>query len=283
MSYRRDVTEDVSQPPWPFRTCQGPSTMDLKLSGKVAIVTGGSEGIGYATAARLSEHGADVVIAARRPDLLRAAAERLSAAGGGRVVPFVADVCRREDIELLVASAVAQLGRLDILVNNAGTGRAAPFEHVDDETWHADLDLKLHAAIRASRAALPHLKVRGGRIVNVTTWGGKQPGASSLPTSVSRAAGIALTKALSKDLAAHGILVNTVCVGVIKSGQQARRAEQLGRSLEDYYAELGRSVPLGRVGEAEEVANVIAFLASAAASYITGASINVDGGSSGVV
>jgi 3-oxoacyl-[acyl-carrier protein] reductase len=128
---------------------------------------------------------------------------------------------------------VARFGRLDILVNNAGTGRAAQFEDVDVETWHADLDLKLHAAVRTSRAALPHLKRRGGRIINVTTWGGKQPGAKSLPTTVSRAAGIAFTKALSKDLAVHGILVNTVCVGVIKSGQQARRAAERQQPLAD--------------------------------------------------
>jgi NAD(P)-dependent dehydrogenase (short-subunit alcohol dehydrogenase family) len=256
--------------------------MILGLSDKVAIVTGGSEGIGYATAGVLLEHGASVAIAARRSEVLERAAESLRERGG-KVLPVVADVTKREDIERLVESTVALFGRLDILVNNAGTGRAAQFEDVDEETWHADLDLKLHAAVRTSRAALPHLKRRGGRIINVTTWGGKQPGAKSLPTTVSRAAGIAFTKALSKDLAVHGILVNTVCVGVIKSGQQARRAAQLQQPLDDYYAEIGRSVPLGRVGEAEEVANVIAFLASTAASYVTGASINIDGGASGVV
>ncbi|WP_437676309.1 SDR family NAD(P)-dependent oxidoreductase [Sorangium sp. So ce131] len=256
--------------------------MDLGLNGKVAVVTGGSEGIGYATAKSLAEHGAGVVIAARRAEPLQRAAESLRGRGG-EVLPVVADVSRPEDVERLVSTTVQHFGRLDILVNNAGTSRAAHFESVDDATWAADLDLKLHAAIRASRAALPHLKQRGGRIINVTTWGGKQPGAKSLPTTVSRAAGIAFTKALSKDLAEYGILVNTVCVGVIKSGQQARRAEQLGQPLEQYYADVGRSVPLGRMGEAEEVANVITFLASSAASYVTGASINVDGGASGVV
>lgn len=258
------------------------SAMQLGLEDKVALVTGGSEGIGFATAKVLTEHGASVVIAARREDVLRRAAEQLTAAGG-KVLPVVADVTKPDDIRQLVQKAVQHFGRLDILINNAGTGRAAHFESVDDETWEADLNLKLHAAIRTSRAALPHLKQRGGRIVNVTTWAGKQPGAKSLPTSVSRAAGIALTKALSKDLAEYGVLVNTVCVGVIKSGQQQRRAEQLGKSPDEYYAEVGRSVPLGRIGEAEEVANVIVFLASSAASYVTGASINVDGGTAGVV
>jgi NAD(P)-dependent dehydrogenase (short-subunit alcohol dehydrogenase family) len=169
------------------------------------------------------------------------------------------------------------------LINNAGTANAKSFEAASDELWQQDLDLKLHAAVRTIRAALPHLKRAGGRIINITTPAGKQPGARSLPTSVSRAAGIALTKALSKEFAEYRILVNTVCVGLIKSAQQERHGEARGLRAEEHYQELGKSVPLGRVGEALEVANVIAFLASEAASYVTGTSINVDGGSSGVV
>lgn len=257
--------------------------MDLSLQGKVAIVTGGSEGIGKATALLFAEHGTAVAIAARHASALEQAAEEIRRMGG-KVLAIVADVTKREDVERLIDETVTHFGKLDILVNNAGTGRADQFEMVDDETWQADLDLKLYAAIRSSRAALPHLKRSGGgRIINVTTPAGKQPGSKSLPTSVSRAAGIALTKALSKDLAEHGILVNTVCVGIIKSGQQQRRAEARGQKPDDYYAELGRAVPLGRVGEAREVANVIVFLASALATYVTGASINVDGGVSGVI
>jgi 3-oxoacyl-[acyl-carrier protein] reductase len=257
--------------------------VDLDLRDKVAIITGGSEGIGFRAALRLAEHGARVVIAARRPELLESAARHIREAGG-RVLPVVADVTLPADVERLVSSSVAHFGQLDILVNNAGTGRAGHFETVDDAAWHADLDLKLHAAIRTTRAALPHLKQRrGARIINITTPAGKQPGRHSLPTSVSRAAGIALTKALSKDLAEFQILVNTVCVGVIRSGQHERRARELGIDLERHYAEIGKNVPLGRVGEADEVANVIVFLASPAASYITGTSINVDGGTSGAV
>jgi 3-oxoacyl-[acyl-carrier protein] reductase len=249
----------------------------LELDGQVAVVTGGSEGIGRATAQRLARAGARVVIAARRLDVLDSAARQIREAGG-TVLPVVADVTSTADVERLVRTTVDAFGRLDILVNNAGTGRAGAFETVDDATWSADLDVKLFAAIRTTRAALPHLKVRGGRIINVTTPAGKHPGANSLPTSVSRAAGIALTKALSKDLAEHHILVNTVCVGLIKSAQHERRAATLGVELERHYADIGKNVPLGRVGEAEEVAGVIAFLASPAASYVTGTSINVDGG-----
>lgn len=257
--------------------------MTYQLQDKVAIITGGSEGIGFATALRLSEQGTRVAIAARRPDVLEAAAARIRNAGG-KVLPVVADVTSNDDVERLVRSTVAELGQLDILVNNAGTGNANPFESVDDATWQADLDLKLHGAIRTIRAALPHLKKsRAGRIINVTTPAGKHPGAKSLPTSVSRAAGIALTKALSKDLAEYRILVNTVSVGVLKSGQHERRAQALGVELERHYQDMGKSVPLGRVGEADEAAHVIVFLASGLASYVTGTSINVDGGMSGAV
>ena len=256
--------------------------MDLGIDGKVAIVTGGSDGIGLATAQRLAQEGARVVIAARRQSVLDRAAAQIVAAGG-HAHAVVADVTRPADVERLVAATIERFANIDIVINNAGTSSAKPFEEVSDQAWGEDLDLKLFGAIRTTRAALPHLRRSRGRVVNITTPGGKQPGAGSLPTSVSRAAGIALTKAMSKDLAPYGILVNTVCVGLIKSGQHARGAVARGVSLDDHYRALGSGVPLGRVGEAAEVASVIAFLVSNAASYVTGTSINVDGGSSGVV
>jgi NAD(P)-dependent dehydrogenase (short-subunit alcohol dehydrogenase family) len=237
--------------------------MELGLTGKVAIVTGGSEGIGYATARRLAAEGAKVVIGARREDVLARAAEELRTAGD--VVGIAVDVTKPSDVTRLIEQTLARFGRIDIVVNNAGTASAAPFEQVGDEIWQADLDLKLYAAIRVIRAALPALKQQGGRIVNITTPSGKQPTARSLPTSVSRAAGIALTKALSKELAEHRILVNTVCVGLIKSAQQERHGQARGLTPEQHYRELGKTVPLQRVGEADEVANVIAFLVSDAA------------------
>jgi 3-oxoacyl-[acyl-carrier protein] reductase len=256
--------------------------MDLGIEGKVAIVTGGSEGIGLATAQRLAHEGAFVVIAARRQAILERAAERIVAAGG-RALAVAADVTRPADVERLVAATIERFASVDILINNAGTSNAKPFEEVSDQAWDEDLDLKLYGAIRAARAALPHLRRSRGRVVNITTPGGKQPGAGSLPTSVRRAAGIALTKAMSRDLAPYGILVNTVCVGLIKSAQHTRSAAARGVIVDEYYGELGSRVPLGRVGEAAEVASVVAFLVSNAASYVTGTSINVDGGSSGVV
>jgi 3-oxoacyl-[acyl-carrier protein] reductase len=256
--------------------------MELGLVGKVALVTGGSEGIGKATARRLLREGAKVAICARRAEVLAQSAHELADAGG-ELFTQVADVTSRAQVEAFVAAVVARFGGLDIVVNNAGTSSAHPFDQLDDALWQSDLDLKLYGAVRTIRAALPHFGSAGGRIINITTPAGKHPAARSLPTSVSRAAGIALTKALSKELAERKILVNTVCVGLIRSAQQDNMAKKRGLSGETYYQELGQGVPLGRVGEADEVANVIAFLASEAASYVTGASINVDGGASAVV
>jgi 3-oxoacyl-[acyl-carrier protein] reductase len=257
--------------------------MDLQLKDKVAIVTGGSQGIGRATALRLAAEGASVVIAARGREPLDQVAGEIRAAGG-RAAVVQADVSRAEDCARLVAEAVKAFGRLDILVNNAGTSATGEFESVTDDLWQADFELKLFAAIRLARLAIPHMKQQGGgRIVNITNIGAKQPRAKSMPTTVTRAAGLAFTKALSKEFAPHQILVNTVCIGLVRAGQHERKAAKAGIAMEQLYADMAKDVPLGRVGRAEEVANAIAFLASEAASYITGTSINLDGGTSAVL
>lgn len=257
--------------------------MELGLRGKVAAVTGGSEGIGRATVARLVEEGAKVAFCARRAEVLDAFAAELRKAGAD-VLPIVADAARAGDMERFIAETVRHYGRVDIVVNNAGgTGQEA-FEKVDDAAWQRDIDVKVFAQIRTARAAVPHMKAQGGgRIINLNMVGAKQPFAGSFPTTISRAAGLALTKALSKKYAADNILVNAVAVGKIKSKQQERRAARGGMSVAEHYERTGKTVPLGRMGEAEEVANVIAFLASDAASYVTGCCINVDGGLSGVL
>ncbi|MBI4340086.1 MAG: SDR family oxidoreductase [Chloroflexi bacterium] len=263
--------------------------MDMGLSGRVAIVTGGSEGIGKAAAMSLAREGARVVICARRKEVLDAAAEEIRFQSEGTVLAVPADVTKAADIRNVVRAATETFGRLDIVVNNAGSSSRGDFETLDDDRWQQDLDLKFFAAIRFARAAIPHMKrVGGGRIINITNLGAKQPGPGSAPTSVTRAAGIALTKVLSKDLAKYNILVNTVCIGVIKSGQHERRWETMQRqnpslTLEAFYAESGKSVPIGRVGEAREAGDVICFLASERASYLTGTSINIDGGTSNVI
>ncbi|MBI2296935.1 MAG: SDR family oxidoreductase [Betaproteobacteria bacterium] len=257
--------------------------MELGLKGKVAAITGGTEGIGRASAQRLAREGARVAICARHADKVQQAADEIAKLGT-EVLGVAADVSKADEVERFINAVIQRFGRIDILVNNAGTSMARPFDAVDDGTWQSDLDLKLYGAIRCARLSIPHMKRQGGgRIINITTVGGKQPGANSLPTTVTRAAGLALTKALSKELAPHGILVNAVCIGKIKSGQHERRYQREGIGADEYYSRVAKDIPLKRVGEAEEVANVIAFLASDAASYVTGSSLNLDGGISGVL
>ncbi len=263
--------------------------MELGLNGKVALITGGSEGIGKATASSMASEGAHVIICARRSDVLDQAAKDIKLVSGFEIRTIQADVSQTGQIEELFNKIIEIYGRVDILVNNAGTSAAGSFTKVSDEEWQYDLDLKLFAAIRCSRLAIPHMIANGGgRIINVTNLGGKAPGANSMPTSVSRAAGIALTKAMSKDHAADNILVNTVCIGLVKSGQNDRRWEKAASTnpsltLEAWYESMGTNTPLGRVGEAEEAANIITFLASEKSSFITGVAINIDGGASAVV
>src|SRR5688572_16470692 len=195
-----------------------------------------------------------------------------------------ADMSKKADVERFIKAVADKFGRIDILVNNAGTSKRGAFLELTDEEWSADIELKVFGAIRCTRLAVPYMKKQGGgRIVNITITSAKQPGAQSYPTSVSRAAGLAITKALSKEFAADNILVNTVCIGKIKSGQHERRYKRDGRSAEAYYAEAAKDIPMRRVGEAEEVANVIAFLVSGAASYVTGTSVNLDGVISGTL
>ena len=257
--------------------------MDLQLNGRVALVTGGSQGIGKAVAAMLAQEGASVVIAARGAELLDKVATEIRAAGG-KVHAVAADVSQAADCERLVAETIKTFGRLDILVNNAGTSATGEFESVTDEAWQADFNLKLFAAIRLARLVVPGMRQHGwGRIINMTNIGAKQPRAKSMPTTVTRAAGLAFTKAMSKEFAASNILVNTVCIGLIKAGQHERKAARAGVPVEQMYDAMGKDIPLGRVGRAEEVANVVAFLASEAASYVTGSSINLDGGASAVM
>ena len=265
--------------------------MDLGLQGKVAIVTGGSEGIGRAAALGMAREGARVFIVARRADVLDQAAQEIKAATEGVVVPVPADVTDRGTAGRVVQAALDQFGRVDILVNNAGTSMAKAFDEVSDEDWESDFNLKVWGAVRFIHAVIPEMrKLGGGRIINVTNLGGRTPRASSMPTSISRAAGIAITKGLSKDLAKDNILVTTVCIGLIKSGQTERRyirakESNPGLTMDEFWVQsaIERGIPMGRVGEAQEAGDVITFLASERASYLTGIAVNIDGGNSAVV
>src|SRR5579875_3508863 len=220
--------------------------MMIELTGRAAIVTGASKGLGLAMATEFAASGADVAILARRREPLEEAREAIARTARGRVVAIPSDVSRPDACRDAFARAVETLGKVDILVNNAGTSRAMPFEQVTDEIWQEDLDLKLFAAIRMIRLALPGMKERRwGRIINVLNIGAKAPRAASTPTSVSRAAGMALTKALAHECAPFNVLVNAMLVGLIVSDQWVRRhqaqreKEGANLSFEEFTAKMG--------------------------------------------
>ncbi len=260
--------------------------MDIRLDGRTALVTGASKGLGLAMATEFAASGADVVIVARGPEALEKAKAGIAEVAAGRVHTVAADVATAEGVEKAHASAMAAFGRIDILVNNAGVSQTGRFEDISDAVWQADLDLKLFAAIRMTRLVFPQMKERRwGRVINVLNIGAKAPRAGGAPTVVSRAAGLALTKVLAGEGAPHNVLVNALLVGLIESDQWVRRHRDQGgdASYAEFLGKLGAGVPLGRIGTAQEFANIACFLASDAAGYITGTAINVDGGSSPVV
>ena len=260
--------------------------MDIRLDGRSAVITGGSKGLGLAMAERFAASGADVAILARSPEPLAEAKKKIEAGAKGKVAAISTDVSKAADIRRAYDQIMSEFGKIDIFVNNAGQSTRGPSETLTDEQWQADLDLNLFAQIRLSRLVFPQMKQRRwGRIISVLNIGAKAPGADSAPTSVSRAAQMAFTKVLSNEGAPHNVLVNSLHVGVIVSDQIVRRHQREGTnvSLEDMIAQAGRAVPMGRMGRAEEFANVACFLASDAASYVTGCAINVDGGRSPVV
>jgi NAD(P)-dependent dehydrogenase (short-subunit alcohol dehydrogenase family) len=260
--------------------------MEIRLDGRTAVITGGSKGLGLAMAEKFASSGADVAILARTPETLEEAEQKVQANAKGKVAAISCDVSKAADIRKAYDQIMSQFGKIDIFVNNAGQSTRGPSEEITDEMWQADLDLKLFAQIRFCRLVFPQMKQRRwGRIIAVLNIGAKAPGANSAPTSVSRAAQMALTKALSMEGAPHNVLVNSLHVGVIVSDQIVRRHRREGTnvSLEEFIRQAGQPVPLGRMGRAEEFANVACFLASDAASYVTGCAINVDGGRSPVV
>ncbi len=260
--------------------------MDLNLEGRTALVTGGSLGLGRAMAGAFHGAGANVALVARREDVLAEAKAEIEAASGGNVGAYSCDVTDASAITATVERATAELGAIDILVNNAGQSQTGPFENITDEVWQYDLDLKLMAAVRFTRLAFPGMKERGwGRVINILNTAAKAPPPGSAPTSVSRAAGMALTKVLAGEGAPHNVLVNALMIGSIKSDQVRRGYEASAKdvTLEEYMVRAGKNLPMGRMGEAEECANVALFLASNAASYLTGCAINMDGGVSRVV
>ena len=261
--------------------------MDIRLDGRSAIVTGGSKGLGLAIAEEYFASGANVAILARDQGALNDAKAAIQAKGGkGKILAISCDVSKAGPIQAACEQANREFGKVDIFVNNAGQSIRGPSETITDEQWQGDLDLKLFAQIRFCRILMPQMKQRKwGRIISVLNIGAKAPGADSAPTSVSRAAQMALTKAMSQEGAPHNVLVNSLHVGVIVSDQIKRRfdRERPNVSFEQNVADAGKAVPMGRMGKAEEFAAVATFLASEQAGYVTGCAINVDGGRSPVV
>ena len=250
--------------------------MDLELNDKVFLVTGGTEGLGLALAHTLIEEGASVAVCGRSEDRLKAAREAL----GERALVVRTDVTKSDELDAFFDVALETFGRVDGIVNNAGRSAATPLADSSDDDWREDYELKVIAAVHLARRALPELIERRGAVVNVLAIKGKAPDAGSTPTAASRAAGLAFTKALAGEVAPHGVRVNAVLIGLIKSGQWTRRADAMSMGHDDLYDAIVKhqSIPLGRFGEAREFADVVAFLLSARASYLTGVGIKIDGG-----
>jgi 3-oxoacyl-[acyl-carrier protein] reductase len=258
--------------------------MELGLKGKRAIVTGGSSGIGYETARLFLEEGARVAICARNGDKLAAAGEALAKATGGEAHSVQADMSKADDIGRVVESARARLGGVDILVNNAGTMYSGRFAALTDEALQAQLDTKLYGFMRAIRLVAPAMRAqKWGRIVNIIGGAGKEPDPYMFGSGMTNSALLNLTKSLSAEFGEDNVLINAVCPGWVDTNLWKRNADglqaELGVRSEDEARRLAaRKNSLGRFGRPEELASAIVFLCSDRASYITGVSLNLDGG-----
>lgn len=257
--------------------------MDLGLKDRVAAVAAASSGLGRASALALAAEGARVAICGRHEETLGEAARSIAAATGSEVEPVVADVSQAVDCRRFISATVERFGRLDILVTNSGGPRPGTFEQVAGEDWEAGFRITLESIVHLARAAAPEMARRSwGRIVNIASLSARQPVDGLVLSNTFRPAAVGLAKTLSLELAASGILVNTVCPGYTRTPRLQElasvRAEALGTTPESWLEELAVSVPLGRVAEAEEFAAVVAFLCSERASYVTGTTIPIDGG-----
>ena len=257
--------------------------MDLDLKDKRAVVTGASLGIGEAVVKMLAEHGADVSFCARNPNAVDELSSFKSAKGS--IKGFVADMGNKESTDSFIGS-VQEDGPVDILVNNVGASPSRNFLYMTDEDWQELHELNLLSAVRCTRAFLPNMREKKwGRVIMVSSSAGKYPNAALIDYGTTKAAMISMSKSLAKKYGSDGVLVNSILPGLIHTAMWERAATEIaeatGGNMEDVIRNNGSSVPVGRYGTSEEVASLITFLCTNAASYISGTSIEVDGGQSG--
>lgn len=256
--------------------------MELGLQGRVAIVTGGSKGIGYAAALGLAQEGARVAICARGRERLEQAAQEITTRMGREVLPIVADLTQQADAERFVQTAAQHFGRIDILVNCAGSSPGGVLERLEETHWMESLNLKFMGYVRTTKAVVAYMKAqRWGRIINVIGNDGIKPIYFELTPGAANAAGINFTLAIAEQLAPYGITVNALNPGPVDTerwwGLVRTMARERSMSEEAANQLAIQSIPLGRLCTAEEVASVVVFLASERASFVTGASIAIDG------
>jgi 3-oxoacyl-[acyl-carrier protein] reductase len=257
--------------------------MDLGLKGKVALVAGASQGMGKATALGFAREGAKVSICARGEAALNEAAAMIRKETGSEVLAMTADMSRAEDIQRFVKNSAEHFGRIDIIVNNAGGPPPGDFLNFTDEDWNNAFNLSFMSTMRMTREAVPHMrKVGAGRVINITSYSVKEPIAGLVLSNAIRSGVIGMAKTLSRELGKDNILINNICPGRIDTERAQKlnkaRADRLKRPVEEINKEMAAEVPLGRYGTADETADLIVFLGSDRASYITGTTIQIDGG-----
>ena len=253
--------------------------MDMGIRGKAALVTAASKGMGKATALALASEGVRVLMCARTAADIKAAAEEVRAKTGVEVVEMTADVTKKEDIERLVKRAEDAFGGVDILVANSGGPPRGNLEEMTDEQWYGAFEVATLSVVRLIRGVLPSMKQkRWGRILTIQSVSVKQPVPGLLLSNAVRPGVAGMFKTLSEDLGKHNITINVVCPGKILTDRLLGGAKQAGLPTDEFIKRAGADVPLGRVGTPEEFANVMVFLASERASYVTGVALQVDGG-----